>query len=151
MTRSLSMLLGLFFFFSWCVLNTPAQSPNPEALANDFVKAWNSHEAKAFDRLFIDKAVWVPVANVRTEGREQIVKDFAEIHTTWAKSTTVSINTVKIQQLRPDVAVILFHLKFLENGKELEEIDRAMVIVAVKQAGKWKIATGQITKQHEGA
>ena len=151
MTRSLSMLLGLFFLFGWCVLSTPAQNSNPEALVNDFVKAWNSHEAKAFDRLFIDEAVWVPVANVRTEGREQIVKDFAEIHAAWAKSTTISINSVKVQQLRPEVAVILFHLKFLENGKELEEIDRAMVIVAVKQAGKWKIATGQITKQHEGA
>jgi len=57
---------------------------------DDFVKAWNSHDPKAFDRLFIDDAVWVPVAEARTEARKDIVKDFAEIHATWAETTTVS-------------------------------------------------------------
>jgi hypothetical protein len=30
-------------------------------------------------------------------------------------------------------------------------LDRAMMLVAVKQGDGWKIAAGQLTKQHEGA
>ena len=141
-TVSLSSLL---------VGTSAAQSASPEALVQDFVNAWNSHDGKGFERLFIEDAIWVPVAEARTEGRKNIVKDFAEIHATWAKTTTLSQSAIKVQQLRPDVAVILFHAKFVEDGKEVPGIDRAMVIVAVKDSAGWKIATGQITKQHEGA
>jgi uncharacterized protein (TIGR02246 family) len=151
MTRFLSIHLTALFLSVCFAISGSAQSASPEAVVDDFVKAWNSHDAKAFDRLFIDEAIWVPVAEARTEGRTDIVKDFAEIHAMWAKTTTVSRSAMKVQQLRPDVAVILFHAKFVENGREEAGIDRAMVIVAVKQPGGWKIATGQITKQHEGA
>ncbi len=149
MTRS--RILAALLFGSCFITTGQGQSASPETVVDDFVQAWNSHDPKAFDRLFIDDAIWVPVAEARTEGRKDIVKDFAEIHATWAKTTTVSQSAIKVQQLRPDVAVILFHAKFLEDGKEVPGIDRAMVIVAVKQGGGWKIATGQITKQHEGA
>ena len=73
MTRS-SILAALLL--GSCLITTgQAQSANPEAVLDDFVKAWNSHEPKAFDRLFIDDAIWVPVAEARTEGRRNIVKN----------------------------------------------------------------------------
>jgi uncharacterized protein (TIGR02246 family) len=147
MPRPISIVL-LSLFLS---INSSAQSASPKAVVDDFVKAWNSHDIKAFHRLFIVDAVWVPVAEVRVEGLNEVVKSFAEIHTTWAKSTTISQSAVKVQRLRPDVAVIFFHLKYLEGGKVVPGIDRAMIIVAVKQSDEWKIAAGQITKQHEGA
>jgi len=151
MNRFPILLVSLLLYICF-VTPSQAQSATPEALVGDFVKAWNSHDGKAFDPLFTDDAIWVPVAEARTEGRSAIVKDFSEIHATWAKTTTVGgQSAIKVQQLRPDVAVVLFHLKFMEGGKEVPGIDRAMVIVAVKKAGGWKIATGQITKQHEGA
>ncbi len=152
MNRLVAILLASLFLSICFLTRSQAQSATPEALVDDFVKAWNSHDGKAFDPLFTDDAIWVPVAEARTEGRSAIVKDFSEIHATWAKTTTVGgQSAMKVQQLRPDVAVVLFHLKFMEGGKEVPGIDRAMVIVAVKEAGGWKIATGQITKQHEGA
>jgi uncharacterized protein (TIGR02246 family) len=151
MNRFPILLVPLLMYICF-VTPSQAQSATPESLVGDFVKAWNSHDGKAFDPLFTDDAIWVPVAEARTEGRSAIVKDFSEIHATWAKTTTVGgQSAMKVQQLRPDVAVVLFHLKFMEGGKEVPGIDRAMVIVAVKEAGGWKIATGQITKQHEGA
>ena len=129
-----------------------AQSATPEAVVDDLVKAWNSHDMKAFDRLFTDDAVWVPVAEVMNEGRANIVKDFGEAHSTWAKTTTLKQSgALKIRQLRPDVAVLLFHVHFMQDGKEVPDLDRAMIIVAVKQSAGWKIAVGQLTKQHDGA
>ena len=125
MSLSFFKAVATMFLSGLLVATSAAQSASPETLVQDFVNAWNSHDGKVFDRLFIEDAIWVPVAEARTEGRKNIVKDFAEVHATWAK--------------------------FVEDGKEVPGIDRAMVIVAVKEADGWKIATGQITKQHEGA
>jgi hypothetical protein len=48
--------------------------------------------------------------------------------------------------------VLLFHIGFQDGAGNIEPvIDRAMIIVAVRDKGGWKIKTGQITKQHEGA
>ncbi len=138
------------FVFAHCfVSSSSAQSASPERLVDDFAKAWNSHDGKAFDRLFTDDVIWVPIAEVRTEGR--IVKELAEIHTTgWAKSTTVIPSATKVRTLRPDVAVILFHLTLAgrldKQQKRMPDVDRAMIVVAVKGSDGWRIAAGQITK-----
>jgi uncharacterized protein (TIGR02246 family) len=130
---------------------TAAQSASPEAVVQDFVKAWNSHDINAFDRLFSEDAIWVPVAEARVIGHREIIKGFEEIHTTWAKNTTITATDIRVQTVRPDVAVILFHARYLQDGKEVAGLDRAMIIVAVKQPDGWRISVGQLTKQHEGA
>jgi hypothetical protein len=48
------------------------------------------------------------------------------------------------------VAVILFHAKFVQDAKEVPALDRAIMMVAVKQADGWRIAAGQVARQHEG-
>jgi uncharacterized protein (TIGR02246 family) len=144
MTKKIRIIL----FLAICVVgSSSAQSITSEAIVDDFVKAWNSHDIKAFNRLFTEEAIWVPVAEHRAEGRDNIVKEFAEIHTTWAKDTTILQSDIKLKTLSPDVAVVLFHLKYLEQGKEVLGVDRAMLIVAVKESDGWRIAVGQITKQ----
>jgi hypothetical protein len=57
---------------------------------------------------------------------------------------------IKAQSIRSDVAVILFHAKFVQDAKEVPVLDRAMIMVAVKQADGWRVAAGQVAKQHEG-
>ena len=47
------------------------------------------------------------------------------------------------------MSVILFHAKFVQDAKEVPVLDRAMMMVTVKQADGWRIAAGQVTKQHE--
>ena len=127
-----------------------AQSVTPVAVVDDFLKAWNSHEAKAFDRLFTEDAIWVPVAETRVVGHSDVIKEFEQIHTKWAKKTTIIARDIKVQSIRPDVAVILLHAKFVQDAKEAPLLDRAVIMVAVKQADGWRIAAGQVTKQHEG-
>lgn len=127
-----------------------AQSATPVAVVDDFLKAWNSHDANVFDRLFTEDAIWVPVAETRVVGHSDVIKEFEQIHTKWAKKTTIIARNIKVQSIRPDVAVILFHAKFVQDAKEVPVLDRAMIMVAVKQADGWRIAAGQVTKQHEG-
>jgi uncharacterized protein (TIGR02246 family) len=127
-----------------------AQSATPVVVVDDFLKAWNSHDAKAFDPLFTQDAIWVPVAETRAIGHADVIKQFEQIHTTWAKKTTIIARDIKVQSVRPDVAMILFHAKFVQDAKEVPVLDRAMIMVAVKQADGWRVAAGQVTKQHEG-
>ena len=141
--------------FAVCLAATSvAQSASPEAIVDDFAKAWNSHEAKAFERLFAEDVIWVPVAEVRAEGRADLVKELAEAHATWAKSTTVAQSDTKIQMLGPDVAVVFFHSLLAgqrdEQGKPMPAADRAMMVVVVKQPDGWRIAAGQVTKPSPG-
>jgi uncharacterized protein (TIGR02246 family) len=127
-----------------------AQNATPVVVVDDFLKAWNSHDAKAFDRLFTQDAIWVPVAETRVIGHADVIKQFEQIHTTWAKKTTIIARDIKVQSVRPDVAMILFHAKFVQDAKEAPLLDRAVIMVVVKQADGWRIAAGQVTKQHEG-
>jgi len=133
MSHSISKLIGAAFLSLLFAATIAAQSATPEAVVNDFVKAWNSHDVQAFDRLFTADAVWVPVAEARVVGHADVIKGFEEIHTTWAKETAIAAR------------------EFLEDGKEVPVLDRAMIMVVVKQADGWRIAAGQLTKQHEGA
>lgn len=128
-----------------------AQSKTAQGIADEFVKAWNSHSAKAFERIFTKDAIWVPVANVMTKGRTQIVRDFAEIHKTWAKTTTVKHEAVTVLPVSSNVATIFFHARYLEKGKINPNIDRAVIMVVKKEKVGWRIAAGQLTKQHDGA
>ena len=127
-----------------------AQSATPVVVVDDFLKAWNSHDVKAYDPLFTEGAIWVPIAESRVAGHSDVIKQFEQIHTTWAKKTTIIARDIKVQSVRLDVAVILFHAKFVQDAKEAPSLDRAVIMVAVKQADGWRIAAGQVTKQHEG-
>ena len=135
------------FVFAHCfVASSSAQSASPERLVDDYAKAWNSHDGKAFERLFTDDVIWVAADGGRTEC--SIGKELAEIHTIgWAKHSTVIPSATKVRTLRPDVAVIFFHLTLAghQQGKPIE-VDRAMIVVAVKGSDGWRIAAGQITK-----
>ena len=149
MTRSSLTLLASFALSAFFAGISAAQSNSPAAIVDEFGKAWNSHDAKAFDRLFTEDVVWVPISEVRAEGRSSLVKELADAHASWAKNTTVTQSDTKVQSLGADAAVVFFHSSLAgrsEDGKPLPPADRAMIVVAVKQPDGWRIAAGQVTK-----
>jgi uncharacterized protein (TIGR02246 family) len=150
MSDSIVKVIILLFVSTLFAATSAAQSATPVAVVDDFLKASNSHDANPFNRLFTEDAILVPVAEIRVVGHADVIKEFEQIHTTWAKKTTIIARNIKVQSVRPDVAVILFHPKFVQDAKEVPALDRAMMMVAVKQADGWRIAAGQVTKQHEG-
>ncbi|WP_340648093.1 SgcJ/EcaC family oxidoreductase [Pseudoxanthomonas winnipegensis] len=129
--------------------NREAPQPGPESLISAFVDAWNAHQAQGFERLFTEQAVWVPIAEVRDEGRAAIVQDLAAAHASWAGKTTIAPfgpSTVRIP--KPGVATLFFRVKFLDaQGQPIAGIERALLLVAVQTAEGWRIAAGQLTKE----
>lgn len=127
-----------------------AHAAGPEDLPGRFMAAWNAHDLKAFEGLYSADAVWVPVAEERTEGRAAIISEFAKIHTGqgWAvRSTITKQDTPEVHLLRPDVATIFFHVNFLMGGQPVPGAQRALILVATANQGEWKIAAGQLTKE----
>jgi uncharacterized protein (TIGR02246 family) len=125
-----------------------AQIASPEALVDEFIEAWNSHEAKAFERIFTENAIFVPGADYMNEGRDRILQDFGVAHTGWAKTVGLALSSEKkVLRLHPDVAVVFFHTNLLNEGKPVPGIDRAVIFVAVNEADGWRIAAGQLTKE----
>lgn len=127
-----------------------AATSNPDGLADQFISAWNTHDLKKFEMLYTPDAVWVPIAEERTEGQAAIISEFAKVHTGagWAVKTTIAKKDVpEVHFLKPDVATIFFHLDFIKDGKPVPGLQRALILVAVQQAGQWKIAAGQLTKE----
>lgn len=122
----------------------------PGNLADQFVLAWNTHDLKRFEELYTPDAVWVPVAEERTEGRAAIVSEFARAHTGagWAVKTTIAKKDVaEVHVVKPGVATVFFHMDFLKDGKPVAGLQRALILVVVRQGADWKIAAGQLTKE----
>ncbi|MEG8032343.1 SgcJ/EcaC family oxidoreductase [Sphingomonas aurantiaca] len=127
-----------------------AAPQSPDMLPDRFVAAWNSHDPKAFESLYTADAIWVPVAEERTEGRAAITAAFASIHTGkgWATATTIARrDRPEVHVLTPNVATIFFHMDFLKDGKPIAGLERAMILVAVRSRGGWRVAAGQFTKE----
>jgi uncharacterized protein (TIGR02246 family) len=125
----------------------PDDGTGPESVVDAFVSAWNLHDIDAFARLFTETAVWVPVAEARVADRQAIVADFEDLHSTWARTTTVAASDVTVRLLRPDVATVFFHASYMNDGVAVAGVDRAMLVVAVRDGGRWMIAAGQVTKE----
>jgi len=131
-----------------------AQPSTPGGLPGRFIAAWNAHDPKAFESLYAPDATWVPVAEERTEGRTAIVSEFAKIHTGngWAARSELAMKGVPvIHMIRPDVATVFFHMDFIVDGKPAPGLQRALILVATRSAGDWRIAAGQLTKESGGA
>jgi uncharacterized protein (TIGR02246 family) len=126
-----------------------AASATAEALPDEFMAAWNGHQADDFEKLFVDEAVWVPVAEVRDQGRDAIVKDLMVAHTTWAKKSKIAFEGERtVLHPKHDVAVLFFKMNFLDAaGQPVPGIQRAMILVGTKAADGWRISAGQLTKE----
>ncbi len=151
MTRSSLKALAFVVPFL-CLCSTGfCQSSSPQGVADLFVKAWNAHDMKGFERLFTHDAIWVPVAEAMDKGRAGIVKDLSEAHKTWARTTQMKRDSVTVLRVTRDIATLFFHAHFVVDGKVAQGIDRAMIMVVKKNSGKWFLTAGQLTKQHDGA
>lgn len=121
----------------------------PEALIPAFIEAWNVHDVRRFEPLFTEQAIWVPVAEVRDEGRAAILQDLAVAHASWAGKTTIApFDTPTVGRPAAGVATLFFRVRFLDGkGAPVPGIERALLLVAVQDADRWRIAAGQLTKE----
>jgi len=150
MIKSIWTIVPLGVLFS---LNLPASSAaqtlGPDALVDGFLRAFNTHDAKAFGSLFTEDADWVSVAGIRVKGRAGIQAEHEKAFTTFFKSATLASTGTTVRLVRPDVAVVHFNWELTgqvdKEGKVAAPRRGVITIVATKEEDQWRITAGQNT------
>jgi uncharacterized protein (TIGR02246 family) len=142
-----ALLFGLLAL-AW-LPSVEAAETSPEALVDGFVRAWNSHDMRAFAGLFTDDADFVNVAGMWWKGRAEIQAKHEESHATRFKTTHLTSTGVSVRLPRADVAVIHFTWELTGQldgeGKPVPSRRGIIQMLAVKQADGWRITAAQNT------
>jgi len=127
-----------------------AQPLGPEALAENFVQAWNTHDAKAFGDLFSEDADWIPVSGVRVKGRGEIQSVLGKEHVTWARTTAIKVADIEVRLIGHDLALVLFRWEIVSKadaeGKTASPLRGNTMMVAGKRANRWIVIAGQAAR-----
>jgi uncharacterized protein (TIGR02246 family) len=149
-SRIAIVTLAALSFTSPCL----AQSPTSQGIADGFAQAWNTHSRDAFDRLFTDDAHFIPTYDLVAEGRDAVVAGIYQGHeegTGPFRETMLTPSKVSVQQIGADAAVVHFNVTIgLPEAVKLPPLERTLHVVVVRQAGGWRIASGQLTKPNCG-
>lgn len=89
-------LILFVIVFGWTAGAAAGQTSAAGALADAFVDAWNTHDVRAFGRLYADDADWVTVGGERHKGRVAIEGALAKEHASWARTTALRAAEVSI-------------------------------------------------------
>src|SRR5262245_26637809 len=116
-----------------------------KANIDKFVKAYNSHDAKAIAALFTPDGVIVDKEGDETQGQEAIAKAFTEIFKASPKKK-VEVSVESIRFLDANLAIEVGTTKESDDSNEPPEIDRYTVL-HVKRDGKWLMA---LARDEEG-
>src|SRR5262245_60213489 len=111
----------------------------------NFVKAYNAHDAKAIAALFTPEGVIVDKEGDETRGHEAIAKAFAAIFEDSPKKK-IEVSVEKIRFVDAGVAIEVGTSKEIDDPNEPPEIDKYTVL-HVKRDGKWFMA---LARDEEG-
>jgi uncharacterized protein (TIGR02246 family) len=102
-------------------------------------EAWNSHDMAAMATLVSDDADFVNVWGMHWRGRAQIEREHAERHRAQFKDSVWITREVRIQFLRPDVALV--HLAWSMKPPR----DGLFTWIMLKEPGRWRIRAAHNT------
>lgn len=136
--------------------STSAQEAKPEevirVLAAAFESAWNTHDMQAFGKLLTEDVDWVNVDAGRGKGREMVVRGHARVHAGKFKDSVITVKSVEVSLLRPDVA--LAHVSWgirgdrNDDGTPRQPREGLFTWVIVRDGATWKIRASHNTNKN---
>jgi uncharacterized protein (TIGR02246 family) len=145
---SRTALAGVFLLL-WLPVTGEAQADRPQSLVDGFIRAWNAHDMTALGALFTEDADFVTADGKWWKGRAWIQSQHARAHAARLKTTMMVETNTTVRAVRPDVAVLHFEWEVSgelgADGKALITRHGILHMVAVKQAGGWRIVSAQDT------
>ena len=114
-------------------------------------QAWNNHDAAAYGSLFTDDADFVNVVGQHATGRVAVEGDFAQIHRTFMRNSSLAIESVKVDQVdeRTAIAHIHWSMTGVEKvpGWNVPDVRHGVAFyVVVERDGEWKVRAFQNTE-----
>ena len=127
---------------------TPEDEAAVRGLVSEFVKTWNSHDMKAMHDLDTEDVHWITVSASHWRGKATVYKGHDQVHRVLFAKTSLTVETVEVRSIAPDVAVAVATLKggpAKMPGLTIPETRTRGSFVAVKRDGVWKFVHFQNT------
>ena len=107
------------------------------SIAEEFVKAYNAHDAKAVAELFLPQAQIIDEADITIQGQENIQVLFANVFAE-NPETAISIQIESIRFIGTNLAMEMGTTKTLPPAGQTSEVGRYSVL-HIMQDGKWSM------------
>jgi uncharacterized protein (TIGR02246 family) len=113
-------------------------------------ESWNRHDMDAFAALLTVDAEWVNPVGMWWRGQANVKRAHQAYHESFLKETSRHTESLTIQQLTPDVAIVSGTYRMgdwtrPDTGQRVSNGKDRVTYVLVKQQGRWLIVRGHIT------
>lgn len=108
-------------------------------IADQYQKAWGSHDAKKISSMFTEDATYVGSMGQVATGRDQIQQVVTQEHQGPLAKSSVEIEVRSVRLLSPDTAVVDSHATISGAAAQMPS-NLHVTTLAHKQQGEWKIA-----------
>jgi uncharacterized protein (TIGR02246 family) len=113
-------------------------------VARQLEDAWNRHDMAAFANLFSENAVFATIGGTTLDGRAQIEKHHAMIHSSHYRDSVFKTMDVSVRFVRPDVC-IMHILNEAAFDRGTQTVRTLMLLVMTQESGTWTIAAAHNT------
>ena len=144
----LCVVISFILFAGAC-----SQTLNPENEARQavesFYDAFNKHEFENIQNFTTEDWVHINPFGVRTIGREAVLKELKEVHESFLKGVTATIEDISVRSAAPDAAIVTVINRMgtytTPDGIRHENERQIKTFVVVRRSGKWLIMQDQNT------
>ncbi len=135
------------------VMGLPAQPTTQEVpvrkAVQSFYDAFNSHDFGRVPEFTTEDWNHLNPFGGRTRGREAVLKELKEVHSTFLKGVTDTMEEMDVRFATPEVAVVTVTSQmttYITPDKVRHENERHLrTFVVLKRSGKWRIMQDQNT------
>ena len=128
---------------------TPSMEKQVRQAVQSFYDAFNSHGFGRAANYTTEDWNHINPFGGRTRGREAVLKELKEVHTTFLKGVSDTIESMDIRFATPDVAVVTVTSRMstftTPDGVKRENELHIRTFVVVKWSGRWLIIQDQNT------
>ncbi len=142
------LIICLVLFVGACN-QTPNQETEVRQTVQSFFDAFNKHEFEDVAAITTEDWNHVNPLGGWTTGREAVLKELKEVHSTFLKGVSMTIEDMSVRFASPDVAVVTVTNRIetytTPDGVKHENERQIKTFMVVKRGGKWMIMQDQNT------
>lgn len=128
---------------------TSGEEQQVRRAVQSFYDAFNSHDFQRVPEFTTEDWTHINPLGGWTRGRKAVVEELKEVHSTFLKGVTDTVEEISIRFATPDVAVVTVPSKVTTyttpDGVKHENERQIRSFVVVKRGGKWLIMQDQNT------
>ena len=136
-------------FVSGVLAETSGEEEQVRRAVQSFYDAFNSHNFDRVPEFTTEDWTHINPLGGWTRGRKAVVEELKEVHSTFLKGVTDTVEQISIRFATPDVAVVTVPSKVTTyttpDGVKHENERQIRTFVVVKRGGKWLIMQDQNT------